>query len=123
MEDNVVDIEDRDVGPGGKVTGLFFGFVLLIVSIWGVVINPMSNTINTLQDRVIVLEEAQGKLRETNSDITTNSRTIVELHQHVREILSQVTKNEISDAEFHARMDEKIKFIDERLKHLEESHR
>ena len=57
MKDNIVGIEDRDVGPGGKVTGLFFGFILLIIAVWGVVIEPLDNKYEALEKRVELLEQ------------------------------------------------------------------
>lgn len=112
MEDNIVDIDDKEIGNGGKVTGLFFGFILLIIAIWGVVINPMSNTISTLQNRVITLEETQKDLRERNAEINSNSRQVAEIWRELREVENLVENNIYVDSEEHGRFDERLKVLE-----------
>lgn len=116
MEDNLVDITEKDVGPGGKVTGLFFGFVLLMIAIWGMVINPMSRQLDTLEDRVITLEEAQKTLRENSTIINNNTKTIDNISIELDNFLERFNDQRVHDADAHARFDERISDIEEKHK-------
>lgn len=123
MEDKLVEIEEKDIGPGGRVTGLFFGFVLLVIAIWGVVINPMSRTIDSMQDSIIILEEAQKTLRERNSEIEANTRELLGIKDDVRANEQHINHHDVESSGYHARTEERLKSFDRRLNIIEEAHR
>ena len=114
---------------GGRLTGVFFAFVALIISVWAIVIKPVDDNQRLNESRLNALEikvsENHSSLSslEISYENTANKDSellyeINEINDEIDACIFLINNNSIVDADLHARLEERIKVLEKALEKM-----